>query len=328
MSNTRTRLMLVRSYLLERTDERHAVPLRELIAYLECEGIGADPRGVSADLAALKESGLDVCVRRGRTREYYVGKRTFERGELRLLIDMVRANRFLTQPRTNALLQKLASLASRREAALLLSYGGQRLPFSSESETAFAHVERILDALEQRRKISFFYCESPLPEPLPPRRDEKAYAVSPFLLVYAEERYYLVADHPAHEGLAHYRLDRIANLRVLAEPAVPLDASFDANAYIGGTFPMCPAGQRWVRLAFDRPHLGAMIDRFGSRVPMEQLDERTFTLYAPVCVGGPFFGWVFQFCGGVRILAPDDVRERMLLMLDAVRRQSGYEIHP
>jgi predicted DNA-binding transcriptional regulator YafY len=52
---------------------------------------------------------------------------------------------------------------------------------------------------------------------------------------------------------------------------------------------------------------------------MEQTDERTYALFAPVRVSPPFYGWVFQFGGGVRILAPDDVREQMLLMLEAAR---------
>ena len=82
---------------------------------------------------------------------------------------------------------------------------------------------------------------------------------------------------------------------------------------------MYPAEQRWVRLAFDRALVGAMIDRFGADVLMEQLNARSCSLYAPVCVGRPFFGWVFSFCGDVRILAPDDVREQMLLMLEAGR---------
>ena len=74
-----------------------------------------------------------------------------------------------------------------------------------------------------------------------------------------------------------------------------------------------------MRLAFDRSLTGAMMDRFGAQAPLEWLDEKTGSLYAPVCAGMPFFGWVFSFCGGVRILAPDDLREQMLLMLEAGR---------
>ena len=152
-----------------------------------------------------------------------------------------------------------------------------------------------------------------------PRRGGQAYVVNPCLLLYAEDNYYLVADHPLHEGLAHYRLDRMREAALVEHAAASMDVSFDPAAYARSVFSMYPAKQRWVRLAFDRALTGAMLDRFGANVPLELLDERTGSLYAPICAGRPFFGWVFSFCGGVRILAPDDVREQMLLMLEAGR---------
>lgn len=319
MSDARTRLMLVRAYLLDNTDERHAVSLRNLCAFLERAGILADARAVLADLKVLKENGLDVRARRRRAREYYVGGRTFERAELLLLSDMVRASRFLTQARTDALLEKLKRQASCFEAALFASRGRGRDPLKAENEEAFFNIERVLAAQQGGKKLSFVYSQYSLKKSLQPRRGGQTYVVNPCMLLYAEERYYLIADHPAHEGLAHYRLDKMQNIRVLEEPAAPPDSSFDPAAYARSVFSMYPAEQRWVRLAFDRALIGAMIDRFGRDVPMEQLDEKTCALYAPVRVGRPFFGWVFQFCGGVRILAPDDVRERMLLMLEAAR---------
>lgn len=319
MADARTRLMLLRAYLLDQTDERHAVTLRELTAYLERRGVSADPRALQTDLSVLRESGLDVCTRKKRATEYYVGRRTFERAELRLLMDMVRASRFVSAARTDALLKKLSSLASSGEATLLLSHGGGANPLKTDNEEALGNIERILLAIEGGKKLSFTYCQYTMKKSLRPRRGGQAYVVSPCLLTYAEEYCYLIADHPTYDGLAHYRLDKMANLRVLEERAATLDASFDAAAYVGSVFSMYPAEQRWVRLAFDRSLVGAMIDRFGRDVPMEQLDEKTCALYAPVCVGRPFFGWVFQFCGGVRILAPDDVRERMLLMIEAAR---------
>ena len=49
------------------------------------------------------------------------------------------------------------------------------------------------------------------------------------------------------------------------------------------------------------------------------MDEWTYALFAPVCASAPFFGWVFQFGGRVKILAPDDVREQMMLLLESYR---------
>ena len=319
MSNARARLLRIRAYLLEQTDAQHPVSLPVLCATLEREGLEADTRAVLADLEALRASGLNVCTISGRTREFYLGGRMFTRAELRLLMDMVRANRFLPREQTDALLDKCAGLASRHERTSLAAPCGAPAFHPTEDEDALLAAERILLALRGGRRLSFLYCAYGANRALQPRRGGQAYVVNPCTLLYAEERYYLVGDHPAHEGLAHYRLDRMRQVRVLEEPAAPPDVSFDPMAYARSVFSMYPAELRWVRLAFDRSLIGAMLDRFGPEVPMEQSEGTTFVLSAPVCIGAPFFGWVFSFCGAVRILAPDDVRERMLLMLEANR---------
>jgi predicted DNA-binding transcriptional regulator YafY len=319
MLDARARLLLLRSYLLEHTDERHGVSARQIIAHLELSGYSADRRAIYADIALLRESGLDIRVRRTRANEYYVATRTFERAELRLLMDMIRASRVLSRERSEAMIDKLATLLSRHDASFLRRQGGAIGPHKAENERAFHNAQQILPALEAGQKLSFLYCQFTAKKALQPRRGGERYIVSPCLLIYAEDHYYLIADHPSHEGLAHYRLDKMEEVRALEEPAAPADLSFDAAAYAKTVFSMAPAQQRWVHLRFDRALLGAMLDRFGADVPVELLDEETYALFAPVRVSPPFFGWVFQFGGRVSILAPDDVREEMLLMLEASR---------
>lgn len=319
MLDARARLLLLRSYLLEYTDERHSVTVREIIAHLELSGYSVDRRAVYADIGLLCESGLDIRVRRRRANEYYVASRMFERAELRLLADMIRASRVLSRERSEKMIEKLASIASRHEAAWLRRQNMSAGPHKAGDERAFQNIGQILAALEQGSKLSFVYCQFVAKKALVPRRGGECYIVNPCLLIYAEDHYYLIADHPSHEGLVHYRLDKMENICVLDAPAAPADLTLDAAAYARTVFSMAPARQRWVHLAFDRPLLGTMLDRFGADVPVDVLDENTLALFAPVRVSPPFFGWVFQFAGRVRILAPDDVREEMLLMLEAYR---------
>ncbi len=319
MPDARARLLRLQAYLMERTDERHGVTAREITAHLELAGCTADRRTVCSDVELLRKNGLDVRVRRGRANEYRLVARLFERAEVRLLIDMVRASRVLSRERSEALIQKLASLLSRYDAAWLRRQPGGDNPRKAKDDAAFQNVEAVLSALDRGRKLSFVYCQYTAKGTLSPRRGGESYIVNPCLLTYAEENYCLIADHPYREGLAHYRLDKMSCVRALDEPAAPADAAFDAGAYAATVFSMAPARQRWVRLGFEGRLIGAMLDRFGADVLLERLDEQTYALFAPVCVSPPFFGWVFQFGGGVRILAPDDVCEQMLLMLEASR---------
>lgn len=323
MLDARMRLLLLRAYLLEQTDERNSVTVREIIAHLELRGFSADRRAVYSDIALLRESGLDIRVCRRSANEYYIADRIFDRNELRLITDMIRASRVLSREHSDAMIDRLSTLASRYDAAWLRRQGVATGPHKAGDERAFRNIAQILVALEQGSKLSFIYCQFDAKKALVPRRGGERYIVNPCLLIYAEDHYYLIADHPQREGFAHYRLDKIEAARALDVPASPADLSFDAAAYAKTVFSMAPAQQRWVHLAFERQLLGAMLDRFGADIPVDALDDETLALFAPVRVSPQFFGWVFQFGGRVKILAPSDVCEQMLLMLESCRKTNA-----
>ncbi len=318
MADPRSRLLQIRSYLLENTDERHPVAVQKLVAHLECGGIKADRRTVYADIALLRDSGMKIAQRRGKNGGYYVEAREFDNRELQFLIDAVQSSRMLTQQRCDELTAKLRCLACRHA-----SIGPRDRQTGNYAKAiddgAFQNAWTIHVALSTNKKLSFLYCQYSKGKALRPRRGGQIYIVSPCLLTYTDATYYLIADHPFHDGLAHYRVDKMMDVRVLDDPAPPLDPSFDSSQYERTVFSMFPGEQRWVRLAFDRSLLGAMIDRFGVDAPMSEIDDRTYTISVPVRITPPFFGWVFQFCGKVRILSPDDVRERMTLMIEMAR---------
>lgn len=318
MADPRSRLLRIRAYLLENTDERHLVSIQELVAYLECSGIPADRRAVYADIALLRESGMKIAQRRGRNGGYYVEMREFDVSELQFLVDAVQSSRILTRQRCDSLTAKLRGLACRHAPINLQEmHLGSRI--RAADDIAFQNTWIIHEALRTNRRLSFLYCQYSSGKALRPRRNGQVYVVSPCLLIYSDSTYYLIADHPYHDGLAHYRVDKMMDARVLDEPASPMDPSFDPVQYTRSVFSMFPGEQRWVRLAFDKTLLGAMIDRFGMDAPMSEMDEHTYAISAPVRITPPFFGWVFQFCGKVCILSPDDVREQMTLMIEMAR---------
>ncbi len=319
MAESRRRLLLIREYFLENTDEQHPVTMPELIAYLGAKGVDADRRAVYEDIALLRECGMDILMRRSRTCDYYLASRPFEFAEVKLLVDAVQASRFLTARKSCALIGKLGSLTSRHQAAQLERSVYVQNRVKAGNERAYYNVDCIHKALQSGRKIAFQYCQYTFSRQLCPRRDGQTYVVSPCLMAYADDNYYLIADHPTHEGFAHYRVDKMIQVRMLNERAAPLDPSFDPAAYARTVFSMFAGERRWVELSFDRALIGAVIDRFGADVPIAPRDETTFAVHAPVCVSPAFFGWLFQFGGGARILGPDDVKEWMLLMAEAAR---------
>jgi hypothetical protein len=62
--------------------------------------------------------------------------------------------------------------------------------------------------------------------------------------------------------------------------------------------------QEDVVLEFDRGLIGVVYDKFGEGVQMIPSGEKKCVATVQVRVSPTFFGWLFQFAGEMRILAP------------------------
>ncbi len=86
------KLMYLAKILMEQTDEEHTLTVPDMIAALSNLGISAERKSIYDDLENLKLFGLDICSRKTRTTDYYIGSRDFELPELKLLVEDVKQN--------------------------------------------------------------------------------------------------------------------------------------------------------------------------------------------------------------------------------------------
>lgn len=56
-----------------------------------------------------------------------------------------------------------------------------------------------------------------------------------------------------------------------------------------------------------------VLDRFGKDIIIVPVDETHFSIHVNVAVSDQFFGWIFALGEGAKILAPENVVEKMKL---------------
>ena len=104
------------------TDEQHALTLAELSERLDRLGVGAERKALYRDLETLREFGMDLIAEKsGGTTRYFLGARTFELAELKLLTDAVQGAKFITEAKSRALMNRFG-----RAPAGTLSGSGDR----------------------------------------------------------------------------------------------------------------------------------------------------------------------------------------------------------
>ena len=309
--NQKSKPLLLARYLYTETDEFHPAPMAQLLAELARCGVPAERKSVYADLDCLRSLGFAV-ERDGRG--YWLGARTFELAELKLLVDAVQASRFISEKKTRQLIGKLQTLCSRHEAADLKRQVVIAGRAKSGGESLYYNVDLIQRAIAGDRIVRFRYFDWALDGSRRYREGDRSCA--PIALCWEGEFYYLIAETVEH-GLTHYRVDKMTGVTItqlprrLSEQAQNLDLA----AYSQRTFGMFTGREQTVRLRFHNSLAGVVIDRFGAGSMLIPDGAQHFT-FTTVCAVSPlFFSWLAMFSARAEILDPPAVREAYRTML-------------
>lgn len=108
-------------------------------------------------LRLLESFGMDIETVKGRQFGYYLGERTFQLPEVKLLVDAVQAAPFLTQKKSMELIGKLEQLTSRPMARQLRRQVYVLGRPRTTNETLYYAVDGIHTAISRDRQVSFRY---------------------------------------------------------------------------------------------------------------------------------------------------------------------------
>lgn len=227
--NQKLKLLYLMEILLQQTDERHPMTVPEMISELARHGVAAERKSIYNDLESLRTFGLDIVQTKSRTTGYYIGARSFEVPELKLLVDSVQSSKFITHKKTLALIKKIEGLASIYDAQLLQRQVYVRGRVKSMNESVYYNVDEIADAISRDRQIRFHYFEYTIDKQRHYRKDGAFYIVSPMALMWDNENYYLLAWDAEAQLRKHYRVDKMTDISALDAPREGMEDFFRAG---------------------------------------------------------------------------------------------------
>ena len=308
------KLIYLMKYLLENTDENHTVTMPQIIAYLEANDITAERKSIYDDLESLKDMGFDVAgEKQGKGYGYYIGARDFEMAELKLLVDAIQSSKFVTEKKSQELIKKLGRLVSVHEAKQLKRQVYVAGRAKALNESIFYNVDAIHNAIEENKKISFQYFQWNTKKEMELRKNGRFYEVSPWALLWEDENYYLVAFDAMADEIKHYRVDKMLNISCmdLAREGKERFEKSNVAEYTKKNFGMFAGEEETVKLEVHNRLVGVILDRFGRDIMMIPADKEHFRVNVRVSVSNQFFGWLFGLGDGVKILGPENVKEKM-----------------
>ncbi len=307
----KSKLLYIMKYLETHSDEEHTVTVEDIVSHLDSKGIKAERKSLYDDFEQLKLFGADILsVRKNRTVGYYLASRAFEVSELKLLVDAVQGSRFITQKKSAELIKKLGSLCSTYENAALSRQVLLSNRIKSMNESIYYNVDKIHNAINNDKAITFHYFEYNRKKERVLRHDGKLYSVSPFALNWDDENYYLIGFDNDIEKIRHYRVDKMLDITVTRNirKGKEVFKELDVEKYAGKVFSMFGGQQERVCMEFDESLCNAVIDRFGKDVLMRDSEnEGKFYVHSDIVVSDHFFGWLFSFGDKARVVTPESV---------------------
>ncbi|NTW05993.1 MAG: WYL domain-containing protein [Peptococcaceae bacterium] len=310
-SNQKLKTLYLMKILQEKTDDENTITVNEMIAELEKYGITSERKSIYSDLEALTQFGIDITMRKTKTTGYFVANRFFELPELKLLVDAVQCSKFVTHKKSNDLIKKIQSFASKHQAALLQRqvYVANRV--KTINECIYYNVDKLYTAISENKQVSFKYFEYTIDKEKKFRKNGERYIVSPYALSWDDENYYLITFSEKYKDFTHYRVDKMIDMEIMEETRakLPNDVRFNVAQYSKKVFNMFGGQEETVKLHFDNSLVNVVIDRFGKDISIEKSEEEQFCVRIKVAVSPAFFAWVFQFENKVKIISPECVVE-------------------
>ena len=329
-SGAKIKLLLLLKLLRKYSDDEHPISAVEICRLLEKEGIQTERKSIYRDIDVLTKYGIDILYTRSPKQGFFIAKRDFELPEVRLLMDAVLTAPFITNKKTAELADKLCGLISCHQAETVLKqiYVEQREKF--ENEEIYYNIDIINRAIAQHKKISFSYHHRVIADRKTQLDEGREFIISPYALLWANDKYYMAGNYEKYDAVSNYRLDRMKRMTVTTLESRPFSEVcaykdyFDTADYLKKTFNMYNGEQERVVLRCSNSLLETIADKFGSGIEFSCHDNNAFTVRVSVYVSDGLIEWLLQYGDRIMVLSPPTLRDEMLKRIKAM--YAAYQI--
>lgn len=312
--NRTIRILYIVKILWEETDEAHPMPAARMARRVTDYGICCERKAVYRYLEELVEFGMDII----RTPQgAYLGSRQFELPELKLLVDAVQSSRFITAKKSRELIEKLGKLLSCYDREQLKRQTLVENQVKTINEGIYYNIDAICRGIQENHEIAFLYWNWNTKKKMVPKHDGMQYIISPWMLQWENEKYYLVGYDEQAGQMKHFRVDKMQDIIVLeaVRKGRELFVQKKEDRLHSQTFGMFGGRREMVTLQLSQRLAGVVIDRFGKDVWMHAIDEDFFNVLVDVEVSNQFFGWITGLGSDAKIVGPAWVVEEYRQLL-------------
>lgn len=304
-------------YLLEilekYTDADHPLTQKEMAEIMKRDyGVTCERKAITRNLGNLQDMGYDVA--HAERKGYYLRSRNFEDSELRLLIDSVLASRHIPADKARELIEKLISQSNIYFRKQMRHVHNIERMDHGEENNLFHTIEQLSRAIEDKKKVSFFYNKYGSDKKLHHTTKSKQ-LVNPYQIVVANGKYYLIGNVDKYSNVTHFRVEKITETEVVDESVKPqhqvdeLKAGLDLPSHMAEHLYMFSGKSSWITIKVEKNGINDVVDWLGRDIYINEGDDHYIVRFK---ANEQSIGyWAVQFGGIVEVLEPESLRNQV-----------------
>lgn len=308
--------LLILKILEQYSDEQNPLTYQKIINRMEDDfDETCDRRTVANHIKNLQNLGYDII----KTKSGFYIEREFEDSELRILIDSVLFSRNISRNQAKRLIDKLKNLGGKRfNFKVPHVYNLTSLRYS-DNKDIMRTVDAINDAINRRKKILFTYSKFVREKKIFKLTPQKTFQASPYQMVAANGFYYLIANADGCENLAHYRIDKMTDVKIISEGIAPhrrvkeiACGGLNLSQHLAEHIYMFNGESIWAKFWISEKIIDSFVDCFGTGKDFKILQATDEKILIEVKVNFDAVKcWAMQFGENVEIISPIKLREEI-----------------
>jgi predicted DNA-binding transcriptional regulator YafY len=280
--------------------------------------VGVDRRTIYRYIDDMENLGFEINRYENEDKGYKLIGHKLEEYEIKIITDAIASSRFITKKKTEELVGKILkfrAIYTKRDIDRNIFIDNR---CKSINEEIFINIDKINNAIRDKKKIAFNYYNYNYKKELSPRINSynkiKLYKVNPISIILKDENYYLILFGDKHSDLSNYRIDRMKNIKIIDEDRKSLDYiegckdGFNPIIYSKKSFKMFPGAESEVIIKFNKNLLNFMIDSFGDDIVIDINEDNSYNGRFMAKIGEGLVRWILQLGSDGVVVKPEYLR--------------------
>jgi predicted DNA-binding transcriptional regulator YafY len=213
--------------LRDYSDADHLMTLQDIAGkILSLYGLDLERKSISENIDLLndlfEECNLPYEITKTRNQGSYLSSRPFEPSEITFLVDAIFSSKAIPGKEAASLSERIVGTLSKYDRKDYREIYKASQVNRTLNEAIFYNIDLINEAIKKGKQIAFTYLDYDDNGNRIKRKNGKIYTLSPYYTANSYGRYYLIASQSDLQEVVTYRIDNMADLRILndqdAEP--------------------------------------------------------------------------------------------------------------